>query len=170
MINQRSTAGARQAGSNTRLFVSYVATRPLPVDRQTTTETEAGATATTKHAFHTTYTSPKSLLWENNHQTMRDRDECMPLVSSVNTVYYYDLHVTKLNNRNDFSPCFFVSKSYFPFFGTPSPCHKSDKKRVCNRASVCDLTRTYFTCTRTNYADGPELVYYHPRGRGRSHS
>ena len=38
-----------------------------------------------------------------------------------------------------FFPLFFISKSYSLFFGTPSPCHKSDKKRVRNRASVCVL-------------------------------
>ena len=76
---------------------------------------------------------------------MRYRDEWMPLVSSVDTVYYllYDLRVVQLNNRNDFSPCFFVSKGYSLFFGTPFPCNKSDKQRVCNRAQhqcVCSYS------------------------------
>ena len=38
----------------------------------------------------------------------------------------------------DFPLIFYVEK-LFPVFGAPSPCHKSDKKRVCNRASVCVL-------------------------------
>ena len=47
----------------------------------------------------------------------------MPLVYSVDTVYYllHDLRVAQLNNRNDFSILFFMSKSYSLFFGTPSP-------------------------------------------------
>ena len=69
------------------------------------------------------------------------RDECMPLVSYLvrgYRPYYlrYDLRVAQPNNRNDF-PLFFMSKSFSLFFGTPSPCYKSDKKRVCNRAHQC---------------------------------
>ena len=62
-----------------------------------------------------------------------------------------------------------MSKSYALFFGTTSPCHKSDENRVRNRASVCAFTCTCITCTSTNsyiYVDVPELVSYHPRGRG----
>ena len=76
---------------------------------------------------------------------MRYRDECMPLVSSVDTIYYlpYDLRVAQLNNKTNISPCFFMSKSYYLFFGTPSPCYKSDKKRVCNRAHQCVCSYSY---------------------------
>ena len=82
---------------------------------------------------------------------------CHLLVSSVDTVHtYYDLRVAQLNNRrNDYvSPCFFVSKMYSLFFGTPSPHaikYITDKKHVvCNRASLCVvlLIRTYITRTR----------------------
>ena len=49
----------KKVQSNTNLFVSYVPTRPLALDRRTTTATESRTTATTKH---TAYISPKSLL------------------------------------------------------------------------------------------------------------
>ena len=44
--------GARQVRSNTNLFVSYVPTRPLALDRQTTTATESGTTASNNKARH----------------------------------------------------------------------------------------------------------------------
>ena len=46
---------------------------------------------------------------------MRYRDKCMPLVSSVDTVYYllYDLGVAQPINKNDFSPLF-MAKSLHP--------------------------------------------------------
>ena len=85
----------------------------------------------------------------------------MPLVSSVDTVYYllYDLRVAQLNSRSDFSP-FFMSKSYSLYFGTPSPMLEVRQKSVCviERISVCALTRIYITCTSTNYVDVPELT------------
>ena len=100
---------------------------------------------------------------------MRFRDECMPLVSYVDTVYYcynYDLRVAPHNNRNDFPPCSsFLCRIVIPCFlvHPPHPCYKSDKTRVCNGASVsvCALTRTCITCTSTNYVDVPEV----PRSR-----
>ena len=70
---------------------------------------------------------------------MRYRYECIPLVSSVDTVYHYDLRVTQLNNRNDFPPSL-LRRKCIPCFYTPSLCHTSDKNRVCNIASsVCVL-------------------------------
>ena len=69
---------------------------------------------------------------------MRYRNECMPLILSVDTVYYYDLRVAQLNNRNDFSPCFSCRKVNPCFFVYPPPA-ASHPKRVCNRASVCVL-------------------------------
>ena len=47
----------------------------------------------------------------------------------------FDLRLAQLNSRNDISPCFLCRKC-IPCFYAPSPCHKSDKKRVCNIASV----------------------------------
>ena len=87
MIISNQQQGARQVRSNTNLFVSYVPTRPLPLDRQTTTATESGTTATTKH---TAYISPKSLLGEKNTKRVRcdtGTNACHSLVSSVDTVY-----------------------------------------------------------------------------------
>ena len=93
----------------------------------------------------------------------------MPLVSCVDTVYCYnyDLRVAPLNNmnRNEFPPCFSCRKVIPRFLVyPPRPCYKSDKKRVCNRASVsvCALTYTYITCTSINYVDVPELPCSRP--------
>ena len=68
------------------MFVSYVPTRLLALDRQTTTTTESGTTATTKHAIHTHISKESSRA--KKHRKMRWGDECMPpLVLSVDTVY-----------------------------------------------------------------------------------
>ena len=81
----------------------------------------------------------------------------------------YDLCVAQLNNRNDFSPCFLLSKRYSLLFGTPSPLlYVRQSVCVMERISVCAYTRIYITFKSTNYVDVPELP--HPRGRGRSHS
>ena len=79
---------------------------------------------------------------------MQYRDECMPLVSSVDTVYttyytLYDLHVVQLNNRNEFPPFFLCRKVIPCFLVHPPPCYKSDKKRVCNRAHQCVFSYSY---------------------------
>ena len=110
------------------------------IDRQTTkTATETGTTAPTKHAFHTDYcTSPKSLPGEKNHQPVRYRDECMPLVSSMDTVYYYDLRVAQLSNRNDLCHCLLCGKAIPCFF---SHVTSQTKSWVYNRATVCVLLR-----------------------------
>ena len=80
---------------------------------------------------------------------------------------YYDLRAAQLNNRRDdyFSPCFLGgSKMYSLFLGTPSPHaikYVTDKKHVvCNRASLCDLTRAYlyYLHESTNHVDLPGLV------------
>ena len=99
---------------------------------------------------------------------MRYRDECMPLVSSVNTVYqvlfyYYDLCVAQLNNSNDFSPRFLCQKVIPCFLVLPSPCYKLDKKRVCNRASVCVLLPVPALLARVQTMS--MCPNYHPRGR-----
>ena len=62
-------------------------------------------------------------------------------------------------------------KSYSLFL--VHPLHAvSQTKNVCvvEHKCVCALTRTYITCTSTNYVDVPDIVQYHPRGRGRSNS
>ena len=81
----------------------------------------------------------------------------------------YDLRVAQLDNRNAFSLVFNVEKLFLVFWYTLSfPISQTKSLCVIERISMCALTRTYITCTSTNYADVPELP--HPRGRGRSHS
>ena len=68
----------------------------------------------------------------------------------------YDLRMTQLNNRNDF-PLVFMSTIY-SLVDTASQYLKPERKRVWNIASsvcVCSFTRTYITCTSTNYVDVP---------------
>ena len=131
MITQQSAA--RSTSSNTNLFVRYVPTRPLALDRQTTTATESGTTATTKH---TAYISPKSLLGEKTHQTMRYRDECMPLTGFF---HGYCLLATTFAWRSltirgtiIFSLVFCVENVFPVFLYTLPPCHK-----ICHRPRAC---------------------------------
>ena len=125
MINQQPAArSTRQVRSNTNLFVSYVPTRPLALDRQTTTTTESGTTSTTKLAIHTAYIPSESLLGAKKipNDAIPERMHATgPWFLPWILVYTYDLRVAQLNKRNDFSPCFFVSKMYSLFFGTTSP-------------------------------------------------
>ena len=90
---------------------------------------------------------------------MRYRDECMPLVSSVDIVYY-DLRVAQLNNRNDLSSCSMCQKVIPCFLVHPPPMPYVRQKIVCviEHQCVCALARTYTTCTSTNYVHVPELV------------
>ena len=81
------------------LFVSYVPTRPLALDRQTITATESGTTAK-----HTAYISPKSLLGDETKQKndaiqgrMHAIHWFLPWILST----YYDLRVAQLNNRRN---------------------------------------------------------------------
>ena len=99
-----------------------------------------------------------------NHQTMRYRDECMPLVSSVDTVYIYDLRVAHLNNRrNDFSPCFFCRKCVpcILVHPPPIPCSNSQTKNmwcVIKHRCVCSKSYLYYLHESINYVDLPEHV------------
>ena len=120
----------------------------VALDRQTTTAaTESGTTATTKHAIHATFISPKSLLGENNYQTMRYRDElpksllgennyqtmryrdeCMPLVPSVDTVYLRPTsawHILATTTGGTIFPLVSCVKKLFPpvIWYTLPPCH-----------------------------------------------
>ena len=102
MINHQSAArkGARQVRSNTNLFVRYAPTRPLALDRQTTTATESGTTATTKHAIHTPLflqrvfsrgkITPNDAIPGRMHATGFFRGYCL---------HANDLRVAQLNNR-----------------------------------------------------------------------
>ena len=103
---------------------------------------------------------------------MRYRDECMPLVSSVDTVYaaYYTTFAWRSLTIGTTFPLVYNVEKLFPVFWYTVPLAISQTKSVyvIDRISVCALTRTCITCTSTNYVDVPELP--HPRGRGRSHS
>ena len=104
---------------------------------------------------------------------MRYRDECMPLVSSVDTVcttYYTTFAWRSLTTGGTIFPLAFYVEKLFSVFWYTLPVAIGQTKSVCKieRISVCALTRIYNTCTSTNYVDVPELP--HPRGRGRSHS
>ena len=160
MINQQSGARSTSSRKQHKTFVSYVPTRPLALDRHTTTATETGTTATTTmHTLHSAYTSPKSLLGKKNHQTMRYRDECMPLVLPwTPSTTYYDFRVAQLDSRHTLPPC--CVKKLLPVFCTLPPYAVSQTKSVCviEHQCVCALTLTYITCTSTNCVDVPELV------------
>ena len=73
---------------------------------------------------------------------MRYQDECLPLVSSVDTVYYYDLRVAQLNNRNDFSPCFLCRRA-IPCFLVHPPHAISQTKSVCAIEHQCVCSCSY---------------------------
>ena len=96
---------------------------------------------------------------------MRYRAECMPLVSSVDTVYYcYDLRMAQLYNRNAFSPCF-LCRNVFPVLRY-TPSHAiSQTKRVCVMKHqfvvkiILERVQIMSMCPK-----------YQSRGRGRSHS
>ena len=73
---------------------------------------------------------------------MRYRDGCMPLVSSVDTVYYYDLRVAQLNNRNDFPPCF-LRRKLIPSFFVHFTHATSQLKSVCVIEHQCMCSFSY---------------------------
>ena len=127
MINQQSAARStsyRYEATQT-IFVSYVPTRPLALDRQMTTATESGTTATTKH---TDCISAKSLLGEKKHQTRTMRygtNACHSLVSSVDTVdLLRPLRGAAQQEERLFSPCFLCRNLWY----TLASCHK-----ICHR-------------------------------------
>ena len=95
---------------------------------------------------HHQYFSIESSRGEKNHPPRRYRDECVPLVSCVDTVYCYnyDLRVAPLNNRNDLPPCF-SNRKIIPCFlvHPPHPCYKSDKS-VCAIECVCSYSYLYY--------------------------
>ena len=128
--------GPRQVRNNANVFVSYVPTRPLALDRQTITATESGTTATTKR---TAYISLfwKGLLGEKKHQKndappgrMHATHWFLPWTLSI----YYDLRVAQLNSRkNDyFSPYFLCRKCI--------PCllvHLAQCRKIRHRQKAC---------------------------------
>ena len=117
------------------------------------------------------YISPDINFGEKNQQRMQYRDECMPLVSSVDTVYYILHHyrVAHLNNSNDFRPCFLCRKVITCFLVTTSPCFKSGKTaRFKERISVCSLNRIFILLAPVQTTS--MCPNYHLHSRGRSHS
>ena len=63
---------------------------------------------------------------------MRYRDGCMPLVSSVHTVYYihYDLRVAQLTTRT-ISPLVFHVENLFPVFRYTLPLPYMSQTKAC---------------------------------------
>ena len=127
MTNQLSAARSTSSRNNTKLFVAYVPTRPLQQRKRAPQQQQS--TPSTPH-----------ILLQKNHPPMRYREECIPLVSSVDTVCNYHLCVAQLENSNDFAPCFLCRKVIPCLFIHP-PHAISQTKNVCviNIASVCVL-------------------------------
>ena len=69
----------------------------------------------------------------------------------------YDLRVAQLNNRrNGFSPCFLCRKVIPCFLVHPPPMPYNNSQItsvlcVMEHRDVCSFSRTYVTCTSTNY-------------------
>ena len=131
MFNQQSAARSTSRTKQHKL----VPTRPLALDRQTTTTTKSGTSATTKHAIHTPpiflqrvflgKNTPNDAILGRMHAT-----HCfLPWMLST----YYDLRVAQLNNRrNDYFPLFLCRK-YIPFFlvhPPPMPYSMSQTKNM----------------------------------------
>ena len=84
----------------------------------------------------------------------------MPLGSYVDTVYYFTTFAWRSLTTGTFFPLVFRVEKSLPICWYTLPIHAiSQTKRVCEieHQSVCVLTRTYITCTSTNYVDTPEL-------------
>ena len=77
---------------------------------------------------------------------MRYQNECMPLVSSVDTIYYYDLRVAQLNNMNDFPSRFLVvSKSYsLCLVHPPHAIIQTKSVFVTEHQGVCSYSYLYY--------------------------
>ena len=87
---------------------------------------------------------------------MRYRDECKPLVSSVDTVYttYYTTFAWRsLTTETIFPLVFYVEKFHLFWYTLPLAISQTKSACVIERISWCALTRTYMTCTNTNYVD-----------------
>ena len=98
---------------------------------------------------------------------MQYRDECMALVSCVDTVY--DLRVAQLATGTVF-PLVFMSKSISIFWYT-LPIHAISQTKHAwgiEHQSVCVLLLVPILLARVQTMS--MCPNYHPRGRGRSHS
>ena len=87
MINQQSAANSTSSRKQKNLFDSYIPTRHLSLDRQTTTATESGTPATTTHAIYTHFSKQyfrgkqtvKSAIRRGMHATTGFfREYCLP--------------------------------------------------------------------------------------------
>ena len=74
MINQQSAARSTSSTEQHKLICQLRNnTRPLALDRQTTTATEAGTTATTKHGIHTHFSKESSRGKKTPNNALRGR-------------------------------------------------------------------------------------------------
>ena len=144
--------------SNTNLFFSYVPTRSLALDRQMTTATESGTTATIKHTAYILFLQKVFSGKKTPNAYDAIRDECMPLTGffrgycRLTTIFAWRSFTT--GGTIIFPFVFCVENLWY----TLAPCHKICHRQkaysiVCNRASLCVfgvvlLVRTCIACTR----------------------
>ena len=104
MINQQSAAkNTSSTKQHTLMCQLRTNTRPLALDRQTTTAMESGTTATTKGDIHTTSILLQRVLSGKNKQCDTGTNACqhwfLPWILSTST--YYHLCVAQLKNRSN---------------------------------------------------------------------
>ena len=118
--------------TQTHLFVSYVSTRPLALDRQTITATGSQQQQSTPPILLQRVFSGE----KNNKKTMRYRDECMPLTGFFRG--YCQLTMTfawrssTTQEKPLFFPCFWCRKCISCTLVHLPPCHK-----ICHRQKAC---------------------------------
>ena len=124
--------GARRVRSYTNLFFSYVPSRPLALDRQTTTATESGTTETTKN---TAYIYPQNLLGGKKHKQMRyQRNACHHWFLPWTLPTYYHLGV----EEERYFLLILVSKMYSLFLVHPLPMPYYNKSQTKSMLCVVD--------------------------------
>ena len=137
MINQQSAARSTSSRKQHKTICQLRTTRPLFFQLTAANDQNSnggrGTTATTKHAPHVVYTSPQSILGENNHQTLRCPDECIPLVSYVDTVYTtnFTTFAWRSLTTGTIFPVVFYFEKLLPVFWYTLPLAISQTESVC---------------------------------------
>ena len=120
--------------------MTYVPTRPLPVDRQTTTTaTKKGTTATATHAFHT-FTILLQIVFSGKRTTCRcdtgkNSHWFLPWILPTTTTFAW--------HNKYFSPCFLCRNVIPCFLVHPPHAINQTKRCMCNSASVCVCSYSY---------------------------